>query len=198
MKKIVNGIFFFLQDDAWGVGNKQVALAATLQLIRIPPFIAQSTRCSLLKACFTAVFPGMVAQQNCSREDSDAAAEGGRQRQMVEKLQTLVRELLKQEMEQSTLDEIFTLLEPWLKRDCPVAREMSITILHSCLDTYLERVDFKVGNPTSFAPGPYIIGSVIPRCFDSSRAVQSREVINDHLSISPHNVMKFFISHLLK
>ena len=47
-------------------------------------------------------------------------------------------------MEQSTLDEIFTLLEPWLKRDCPVARQMSITILHSCLDTYLENVDFKV------------------------------------------------------
>ena len=154
-------------------------MGATLQLIRIPPFIAQSTRCSLLKACFTAVFPGMVAQQNHFREDSDAA-ESGRQRQMVEKLQTLVRELLKQEMEQSTLDEIFTLLEPWLKRDCPVAREMSITILHSCLDTYLENVDFKVGNPTSFAPGPYIIGSVIPRCFDSSRAVQSREVITDN------------------
>lgn len=165
--------FLYSQDEAWGVANKQVALAATLQLIRIPPFIAQSTRCSLLKACFTAVFPGMVAQQNYSREDN----EDGKQRQMVEKLQTLVRELLKQEMEQSTLDEIFTLLEPWLRRDCPAARQMSITILHSCLETYLEKVDFKVGNPTSFAPGPYIIGSVIPRCFDSSRAVQSREVI---------------------
>ena len=46
-------------------------------------------------------------------------------------------------MEQSTLDEIFTLLEPWLRRDCPAAREMSITILHSCLETYLQNVDFK-------------------------------------------------------
>ena len=54
-----------------------------------------------------------------------------------------MRELLRQEMEQSTLDEIFTLLEPWLRRDCPAAREMSITILHSCLDTYLQNVDFK-------------------------------------------------------
>lgn len=119
------------------MANKQVALAATLQLIRIPPFIAQSTRCSLLKACFTAVFPGMVtAQQNQEGDE-------GMQRQMVEKLQTLVRELLRQEMEQSTLDEIFTLLEPWLRRDCPAAREMSITILHSCLETYLQNVDFK-------------------------------------------------------
>ena len=32
----------------------------------------------------------------------------------------------------------------------------------------------QVGSPSSFAPGPYIIGSVVPRCFDSSRAVQSR------------------------
>ena len=54
-----------------------------------------------------------------------------------------MRELSRQEMEQSTLDEIFTLLEPWLRRDCPAAREMSITILHSCLDTYLQNVDFK-------------------------------------------------------
>ena len=91
-----------MKDESWGVGSKQVALAATLELIRVPPFIAQSARCSLLKACFTAVFPGMVSAQRLShpgggggggREEGDAE---GRQKQMVEKLQTVVRELLKQ------------------------------------------------------------------------------------------------------
>ena len=27
--------------------------------------------------------------------------------------------------------------------------------------------------PNNFSPGPYIIGSLVPRCFDTSRRVQS-------------------------
>ena len=89
-----------MKDESWGVGSKQVALAATLELIRVPPFIAQSARCSLLKACFTAVFPGMVSAQRLGsgggREEGGGGDAEGRQKQMVEKLQTVVRELLKQ------------------------------------------------------------------------------------------------------
>jgi hypothetical protein len=163
-----------LKDETWSVANKQVALGTTLELIRIRPFIAQSTRCSLLKACFTAVFPGLVAHNRHKEENySNVSRSEGHLKQMVDKLQILVQELLKQEMEQSTLDEIFTLLEMWLRKECAVAREMAINILRTCLETYLQNVEFKVGTPTSFSPGPYIIGAVVPRCFDSSRSVQN-------------------------
>ena len=45
---------------------------------------------------------------------------------------------------------------------------------NQCADVIYGCSPSQVGSPSSFAPGPYIIGSVVPRCFDSSRAVQSR------------------------
>ena len=68
---------------------------------------------------------------------------------------------------------MFTLIEPWMKHSSILAREIAVTILQTILKTYLERVEFKVGDPTSFSPGPIIVGSVVPRCFDSSSSVQS-------------------------
>ncbi len=163
-----------LRDEGWSVAHKETALSAILELVRLPPFITQSARCSLLKACFTAVFPGLVSETFTKEETYGVLSKAeGQLRQIVDRLQTLVQELLKQELSQSTLDEIFTLLEPWLKRDCAVAREISIGLLRTCLETYQQHVDFKVGEPTSFSPGPYIIGSVVPRCFDNSRQVQN-------------------------
>ncbi len=97
-------------------------------------------------------------------------------KQILERLLQLVQALLLQELQQSTLDEIFTLLEPYLKLGENLSREMAIAILHATLKTYHAETtnnEVEEEEPNSFSPGPYIIGSLVPRCFDPSKHVQS-------------------------
>ena len=46
--------------------------------------------------------------------------------------------------------------------------------------------------PSNFSPGPYIIGSLVPRCFDTSRRVQSTALACLQLLVSLLQI--FFIS----
>ena len=69
---------------------------------------------------------------------------------MVETLLTLVKALLKQELRPSTLDEIFTLLEPKLKQDFDLARDIASAILLAILQTFSEYMQCKVGSSTLF------------------------------------------------
>ena len=55
-----------------------------------------------------------------------------------------------QELKQSTLDEIFTLIEPYLKLPEPISREMGVSILNTSLKTFLQNFDFRV-SPSALA-----------------------------------------------
>ena len=130
-------------------------------------------RCSILKACFTAVFPSLIRLRQQSRSSFSSQLDGacvsidktdsplssgqstptkrgsrssaseppgacGQLKGILDKLLSLVQALLLQELRQSTLDEIFTLLEPYLKLSEILSREMSITLLHATLKTFNE------------------------------------------------------------
>ena len=143
------------------------------------------SRCAILKACFTAVFPTLIRSESTleSTDNSGGNSSGHSTptrtkdlRPTLDKLLSLVQALLLQEPRQSTLDEIFTLLEPYLKLSEKLSREMSVTLLHATLRTFLEKnneLEKDSETEQNFSPGPYIIGSLIPRCFDTSRRVQS-------------------------
>ena len=150
------------------------------------------SRCAILKACFTAVFPSLIRAESpfiviISSSEDNANSSGQSTptkatttaakdiQPTLDKLLNLVQALLLQEPLQSTLDEIFTLLEPYLKLSEKLSREMSVTLLHATLRTFSEKsTDYLENTDTKgFSPGPYIIGSLIPRCFDTSRRVQS-------------------------
>ena len=118
---------------------------------------------------------------------------------ILDKLLNLVQSLLLQELKQSTLDEIFTLLEPYLKLPEKLAREMAITILHATLKTFLENRfplenhllnessssdSTTISTALAFSPGPYIMGSLVPRCFDGSKLVQSNSLACLQLLVS--------------
>ena len=151
-----------------------------------------------MKACFTAVFPSLIRAEsgvdrnsfvliednsNSSGQSTPTKGNGSKDflKPTLDKLLNLVQALLLQEPLQSTLDEIFTLLEPYLKLSEKLSREMSVTLLHATLRTFCQSHDLKKeedddslsSKRKSFSPGPYIIGSLIPRCFDTSRRVQS-------------------------
>ena len=138
------------------------------------------SRCAILKACFTAVFPTLIRSEIVIEDNSGNSSGHSTPtrskdlRPTLDKLLSLVQTLLLQEPRQSTLDEIFTLLEPYLKLSEKLSREMSVTLLHATLKTFLsEKNEVEKELEQSFSPGPYIIGSLIPRCFDTSRRVQS-------------------------
>ena len=135
------------------------------------------TRCSLLKACFSTIFSSFLELETSKTEEYAVAHQLEQQLgKMVAQLHVLIKELLRQEMEPSTLDEIFTLLEPWLKLDQDLSRELSVNILHRGLETYVTGVKLGVNSPSNFTPGPYMIGAVVPRCFDPSRRVRRAAV----------------------
>ena len=217
----------------WELKEKQVAMETTLALIRLPPHVNQIMRCSLLKACFTAVFPALLkvyreelstgennqnelsiatndtipttptvsrkstptpqsAFSTSSLITSSSTKVGNNNvliHHMLDTLLILVQELLLQDLQQSTLDEIFTLVEPYLKLAEPFPREMAVTILNNTVRLFLEKYPFDiklnsdkldnteeqgvVSPAKSFAPGPYIAGCLVPRCFDTSRHVQA-------------------------
>ena len=148
----------------------QGALLCLTALLELPPNISQITRCELLKASFSTIFSSFLEHESSKSEEYSEARELEQQlERMVTQLQVLIRELLRQDMEPSTLDEIFTLLEPWLKLDQALSRELSANILHRALETYVAGVVLGVNSPSNFTPGPYMMGAVIPRCFDPSR-----------------------------
>ena len=152
-------------------------METTLALIRLPPHVNQIMRCSLLKACFTAVFPALLKvyreelttgenNQNeltlatndtipttptVSRKStptpqsafstssliiSSSTKLGNNNvliHHMLDTLLILVQELLLQDLQQSTLDEIFTLVEPYLKLAEPFPREIRASAFQSSL-----------------------------------------------------------------
>lgn len=172
-EELLHSAISILQNSSLSLSSRQMALHCLTSLIQLPPNISQFSRCSLLKACFSTIFSSFLEHQASKTEDYAVASQLEQQlSSMVNKLHILIRELLRQDMEQSTLDEIFTMLEPWLKLDQDLSRELSVNIFQGALDAYVKGVKLGVNSPSNFTPGPYMIGAMIPRCCDPSKNVR--------------------------
>jgi len=173
-EELLHSTIAVLYDTSVSLSCKQLALTTLTNLIQLPPNISQLTRCSLLKACFSTIFNSFLEAEEWKGEDYSVVKDLEQQlTTMVEKLHVLIRELLRQDMEQSTVDEIFTMLEPWLKLDQALSRELSVNILLGALETYCKNVKLGIESPTNFTPGPYMIGAMVPRCHDPSLPVRT-------------------------
>ena len=162
-----------LQNSSLPLFCRQKSLQCLTSLIELPPNISQLTRCSLLRACFSTIFSSFLEHETSKTEEYTIAKHLEQQLgEMVRKLHFLIKELLRQDMEPSTLDEIFTMLEPWLKLDQDLSRELSVSIFRGALETYVKGVKLGVNSPSNFTPGPYMIGAMIPRCYDPSKRVR--------------------------
>lgn len=121
------------------------------------------------------MFPNLIRQP-----PNEAVVEA-----ILTQMLSLVRALLLQELRQSTLDEIFTLIEPYLKLAEKASRQMAMTVLHATLKTFLseQKAEIEAGEE-AFAPGPYIMASLVPRCFDSSIWVTSTALASLQVMVS--------------
>ena len=172
-EELLHSAIAVLQDQSNSPASRQLALTTLTSLIQLPPNISQLSRCSLLKACFSTIFSAFLEAAACKSEEYSEISELERSiSAMVEELHVLINELLRQDMEQSTVDEIFTMLEPWLRLEQDLARQLSVNILLRALETYLKGVKLGVNSPSNFTPGPYMIGAMVARCHDPSRAVR--------------------------
>ena len=172
-EELLHSAIAVLQDQSNLPASRQLALTTLTSLIQLPPNISQLSRCSLLKACFSTIFSAFLEAAACKSEEYSEISELERSiSAMVEELHVLINELLRQDMEQSTVDEIFTMLEPWLRLEQDLARQLSVNILLRALETYLKGVKLGVNSPSNFTPGPYMIGAMVARCHDPSRAVR--------------------------
>ena len=167
--------------QTWTLEDKQTALETSLELIKIPPHVSQSTRCALLRACFTAIFPMMLDQKSQN---------GKVNLKVLDMLLILVQELQVQHLEQSTLDEIFTLLEPHIKLADANGRDMAVRVLQTTLRTFLDNYPFDSDGQRAFSPGPYVAGCLVPRCFDSSHHVQSKALDSLHILVRIMNTFR--------
>ena len=162
-----------LQNASLPLTCRQKSLQCLTSLIELPPNISEVTRCSLLRACFSTIFSSFLEHETSKTEEYTIASHLEQQLgEMARKLHILIKELLRQDMAPSTLDEIFTMLEPWLKLDQDLSRELSVNIFRSALETYVKGVKLGVNSPSNFTPGPYMIGAMIPRCYDPSKRVR--------------------------
>ena len=172
-EELLHSAISVLQEAAISQTARQLALTTLTALIQLPPNISQLSRCSLLKAAFSTIFNAFLEAAGSKGEEYPAVAELERTiSAMVEELHVLIKELLRQDMEQSTVDEIFTMLEPWLGLEQDLARQLAVSVLLRALETYLRGVRLGVNSPSNFTPGPYMIGAMVARCHDPSRGVR--------------------------
>ncbi|QQP50569.1 Maestro heatlike repeat family member 1 [Caligus rogercresseyi] len=131
--------------------DRRDALRCALRILQISKELPDNFKRDLLDACFKYAMPSMLMSENNNHEHDEYAS----------LFKDIITTTMKFDMEQSTLDELFTRLEDYLRRE----HEPSLI-------TYLDNVTFRIGAPTTFAPGPYMIGSLVPR-----NAIASLDVV---------------------
>nr|CAD7435661.1 unnamed protein product [Timema monikensis] len=134
-------------------------LEVVTALVRLPPPLTSEERVVVLKTCFTQVYQGM----------------GGRE-DVLSSLGSLVRQILLDSVSPATLDEMFTLLEPWLVSGDAHQREAAVTTLSMVLRCYLDNLQLGYESPSKFTQTGLLLGRLVPRCTDPCLPVRPRAV----------------------
>lgn len=89
-----------------------------------------------------------------------------------DKLNELVQTLLLQSVSPATLDDILTMLEPWLGKRKPEQRLPAIENCKSILECYLTNMKFSYEAPSQFSQTGFILGRLVPRCTDPNTNIR--------------------------
>lgn len=169
-----------------------IVLHVAMALIKLPPSLTAEERVSVLKTCFDRVYTAAALMaEDINPEESPGDINNSmdmgwadHMNLILDCLGSLVQELLLDSVSPATLDDIFTLLEPWLIKKNSQQRAASISTLHSILQCYLDNVNFSYEAPSKFSQSGLILGRVVPRCTDPSMAVRQEAVICVQLVLS--------------
>ncbi|KAJ4431384.1 hypothetical protein ANN_19981 [Periplaneta americana] len=151
---------------------------------KLPPSLTTEERISVLKTCFDKVYSAAAAVAGDSSPDEPAGDVNScmdvgwadHMSLILSCLGSLVQGLLLDSVSPATLDEIFTLLEPWLMKKNSYQRAAAISTLRSILQCYLDNINFGYEAPTKFSQSGLILGRVVPRCTDPSMSVRQEAI----------------------
>nr|XP_040567967.1 maestro heat-like repeat-containing protein family member 1 [Lepeophtheirus salmonis] len=147
--------------------DRRVALKCAFCMLQISKELPDNYKKELLDACFKYAMPMLFKYLSEKKDEFE---------EYTNLFKDIIIITMKFDMEQSTLDELFTRLEDYLKRENDLARDLGSSLLYSAVNTYLDNVTFRIGAPSTFAPGPYMIGSLVPRCFDLSSFTRKNSI----------------------
>lgn len=152
-----------------------IVLSVITSLIRLPLPLESSQKIDLIKLVFDNVYNAAAIYYKINLEDSSMYNGDSNLVPFItasfSKLNQLTVQLLLQSMCPSNLDEILTLLEPWLGKRRVEQRLSAIETLRVLLQTYLDNLRFAYDAPRSFASG-MLLARVVPRCADPNKNIR--------------------------
>ncbi|CAG9840062.1 unnamed protein product [Diabrotica balteata] len=145
-------------------------------LVRLPVPIESEDRIKLLKLFFDNVYNAATVYCKINPDNTDKYYGELKLVPHVTKsfteLNQLVKDLLLQNLSPATLDEIVTLLEPWLSKKRQEQRLPAAETLRLVLQTYLDNMKFAYECPTTFGQTGFLLSKVVPRCTDPNKNIR--------------------------
>uniref|UniRef100_A0A6P7GVH6 Maestro heat-like repeat-containing protein family member 1 n=1 Tax=Diabrotica virgifera virgifera TaxID=50390 RepID=A0A6P7GVH6_DIAVI len=149
-------------------------------LVRLPVPIESEDRIKLLKLFFDNVYNAATVYCKINPDNTDKYYGELKLVPHVTKsfteLNQLVKDLLLQNLSPATLDEIVTLLEPWLSKKRQEQRLPAAETLRLVLQTYLDNMKFAYECPTTFGQTGFLLAKVVPRCTDLNKNIRKVSV----------------------
>lgn len=130
--------------------------------VKLPPPLIDTCRTHILKICFDRVL---------SQDPPNNGYDHATAMQTLKQLGELVEELLVEDIGPDRLDEVTTLLDPWVRHRNAQQRLSGITILRTALLAYYQNMKLGFQNPSTFNQSGDLIGTLVVRVFDSNEAV---------------------------
>ena len=149
-----------------------IIIPVLTSLVRLPHVPESDQRLQLLKLCFDTVFNASAIYCKISADGYGDLKLAPHVYTSFLKINTLVQELLLQCLSPATLDEIVTLLEPWLGRKKVEQRLPSLETLRVALQTYLDNMKFAYEGPSTFGQTGFILAKIVPRCADPNKTIR--------------------------
>lgn len=152
-----------------------VILPVITSLVRLPLPLESDQRLKLLKLCFDNVYNASAIYCKINTDNDNYYGDlklAPFVSSSFTKLNQLVQELLLQTLSPATLDEVVTLLEPWLGRRKAEQRLPAVETLRLVLQTYLDNMKFAYETPTTFGQTGFLLAKIIPRCTDPNKNIR--------------------------
>ena len=154
--------------DSMPLHVRQAAANTLTFMVHLPPNIGQLTRCSILRAAFSTLVDSLDLQGATIRQD----------------VISLLEVFIKQETHFAVLEEVFTLLEPYMHDKQTAVRKTGIEILLETLTLFLDNQEVSSADvEETFSSCPRIIGVLIPFCSSEELGVEASKCFRTLMKI---------------